>query len=64
MKVLMIVSTLLLGTAGMNPEAAVTNPPTDIVWETSVADAKARATREGKGIFLLHMFGKLDDEMC
>jgi hypothetical protein len=33
-------------------------------WEPSLQRAQARAKREGKPIFLLHMFGRLDQEFC
>jgi hypothetical protein len=35
-----------------------------IAWETSLDAAKARAEREGKPTFLLHMMGRLDEEFC
>jgi hypothetical protein len=35
-----------------------------IHWETSLAAAKARAERTGKPLFLLHLFGRLDEEFC
>jgi hypothetical protein len=63
MKILTTVSALLFGAFAMAPEATTDTHP-DITWDTSIDDAKARATREGKGIFLLHLFGKLDDELC
>lgn len=33
-------------------------------WEPSLQVAQARAMREGKPIFLLHLFGRLDQEFC
>lgn len=33
-------------------------------WEPTLAQAKARAAREKKPIFLLHLFGRLDQEFC
>lgn len=38
--------------------------PPELRWETSMTDALDRAAREGKGIFMLHLFGKFDEEMC
>ncbi|MCS6859428.1 MAG: hypothetical protein NZT92_03795 [Abditibacteriales bacterium] len=35
-----------------------------VVWETSFASAQARAQREGKPILLLHLFGRLDEQLC
>jgi hypothetical protein len=35
-----------------------------ITWETSIESAKARAQQEQKLIFLLHLFGRLDEEFC
>jgi hypothetical protein len=35
-----------------------------IVWERSLAAARARAKSEGKPILLLHLFGRFDEEMC
>jgi hypothetical protein len=46
--------------------AAATSPtPTEntVVWETSLDAAQARAQREGKPILLLHLFGRLDEEL-
>jgi hypothetical protein len=33
-------------------------------WEPTLQQAQARAVREGKPIFLLHLFGRLDEEFC
>lgn len=33
-------------------------------WEPTLDRAKARAMREKKPIFLLHLFGRLDQEFC
>lgn len=47
--------------------AATTSPTSSenkVVWETSFESAKARAQREGKPILLLHLFGRLDEELC
>ncbi|MGV3722773.1 MAG: hypothetical protein ACO1SX_17860 [Actinomycetota bacterium] len=33
-------------------------------WEPTLQQAQARAAREGKPIFLLHLFGRLDEEFC
>jgi hypothetical protein len=33
-------------------------------WEPTLDRAKARAAREKKPIFLLHLFGRLDQEFC
>lgn len=33
-------------------------------WEPTLAQARARAAREKKPIFLLHLFGRLDQEFC
>jgi hypothetical protein len=33
-------------------------------WEPTLALARARAAREKKPIFLLHLFGRLDQEFC
>lgn len=35
-----------------------------ISWEKSFSAAKARAGRERKPILLLHLFGRLDEDMC
>jgi hypothetical protein len=35
-----------------------------IQWQKSLAAAKATAARTGKPIFLLHLFGKLDEPFC
>ena len=50
--------------ANISPKAQKWTDAQGVVWETSFAQAKARATREGKPIFLLHLFGRLDDAMC
>ena len=63
MRLLTTISAMLFGTFAITPEPATTEVPLDITWETSMAEAQARATREGKGIFLLHLFGKYDDEL-
>jgi hypothetical protein len=39
-------------------------PGCDLLWESSLAAAKARAQRENKPIFLFHLFGRLDQEFC
>jgi len=33
-------------------------------WEPTLDRAKVRAAREKKPIFLLHLFGRLDQEFC
>jgi hypothetical protein len=35
-----------------------------IQWQKSLAAAKAIAARTGKPLFLLHLFGKLDEPFC
>jgi hypothetical protein len=35
-----------------------------IRWQKSLAAAKDGAARTGKPLFLLHLFGKLDEEFC
>ena len=35
-----------------------------IDWETSFEAAKVRAQSEGKPILLMHLFGRLDEEMA
>jgi hypothetical protein len=35
-----------------------------IHWQKSLAAAKAIAARTGKPLFLLHLFGKLDEPFC
>jgi hypothetical protein len=35
-----------------------------IRWQKSLAAAKERAARTGKPLFLLHLFGKLDEPFC
>jgi hypothetical protein len=35
-----------------------------IRWHKSLAAAKASAARTGKPLFLLHLFGKLDEAFC
>jgi len=35
-----------------------------IRWQKSLAAAKAGAARTGKPLFLLHLFGKLDEQFC
>jgi hypothetical protein len=35
-----------------------------ISWEPTLKAAQSRARREGKPILLLHLFGRLDEEMC
>ena len=35
-----------------------------IRWQKSLAAAKASAARTGKPLFLLHLFGKLDEAFC
>jgi hypothetical protein len=35
-----------------------------ISWEPSFESARARAQQEGKPILLLHLFGRLDEEMA
>lgn len=37
---------------------------TAITWQTSRVDAMRIAARDGKGVFLLQMFGRLDDATC
>ena len=41
-----------------------TDGPSDIRWEPSLAAAKAKASRTGKPLLLLHMFGRLDEAFC
>ena len=36
----------------------------EIQWQKSLSAAKAMAARTGKPLFLLHLFGKLDQEFC
>jgi hypothetical protein len=38
--------------------------PSAIQWQKSLAAAKAGAARTGKPLFLLHLFGKLDETFC
>jgi hypothetical protein len=42
--------------------AAASSP--GIRWQKSLAAAQADAARTGKPLFLLHLFGKLDEEFC
>lgn len=35
-----------------------------IAWEKSFAAAKKRAAHERKPILLLHLFGRLDEDLC
>ena len=35
-----------------------------IGWEKSFSAAKVRAARERKPILLLHLFGRLDEDLC
>jgi hypothetical protein len=35
-----------------------------IAWKRSTAEAVEEATRSGKPILLLHIFGRLDEEFC
>lgn len=49
---------LLRDTTLHHPEAAA------ITWQTSRDDAMRIAARDGKGVFLLQMFGRLDDASC
>lgn len=46
--------------------AAGSGPPrnTAIRWEQSFSAAKTRAAREGKPVLLLHLFGRLDEDLC
>jgi hypothetical protein len=50
------------------PVIATAARPTEgqrgIHWERSLAAAKAKAARTGKPIFLLHLFGRLDEAFC
>ncbi|MFT4514960.1 MAG: hypothetical protein ACI89X_002395 [Planctomycetota bacterium] len=59
MKALICIGSLLLG-------AVVATPPLNngIAWETSFDDAKERAKAEGKGIFHLQLFGRLNEQLC
>jgi hypothetical protein len=36
----------------------------EIRWQKSLAAAKAMAVRTGKPLFVLHLFGRLDQEFC
>lgn len=36
----------------------------EVKWETNFAKAQAKAKKTGKPIFLLHLFGRLDEEFC
>lgn len=64
MKTLTAIAALLSAAVAISHQPDSSSTRGDIVWETSMQDAKARAVREGKGIFALHMFGKLDDALC
>lgn len=66
---------LLLLAAGPAALAAPTHPSTQptsrpgeprraIRWEPSLAAAKAKAARTGKPLFVLHLFGRLDEAFC
>tara|TARA_R110002072_G_scaffold174303_8_gene329653 strand:+ start:25811 stop:26002 length:192 start_codon:yes stop_codon:yes gene_type:complete len=63
MKTLVCVGSLLMAAVATTTPIAQ-GVEQDIVWETSFADAKARAQDEGKGIFHLQLFGHLDQELC
>jgi hypothetical protein len=53
---------------GTAPAVGRAGQPADsgsgIRWQKSLAAAKASAARTGKPLFLLHLFGKLDEEFC
>lgn len=62
-----LTSLLFLPTTEATPLSAASpdgEPTAGIRWETSIEEAKSRAVREGKGIFMLHLFGELDEAMC
>jgi hypothetical protein len=50
--------------AGKPAEAAGAPELAGIRWEPDLEAAKAKARREGKPIFLLHLMGRLDEEFC
>jgi hypothetical protein len=55
---------ILLSTAQTTPAQTPTANSDSINWATSFDEATRRAELEGKGIFLLQMFGRLDEELC
>jgi hypothetical protein len=74
---ILALSALTLPTLGGQTEAALRAPAPAVApagrpvergqgirWQKSLAAAKAMAARTGKPLFLLHLFGKLDQEFC
>lgn len=50
---------------GIQPDAgSLHGNGSAIVWAKSFKAAKARAERERKPILLLHLFGRLDEDLC
>ena len=43
---------------------AMTQDRAEVRWQTSLFDAAELAERDGKGLFVLQMFGRLDEELC
>ena len=48
----------------VTPSTSEKSEKSEIAWETSLAKAQARAKKEGKPLFVLQLFGKLNDALC
>jgi hypothetical protein len=57
-------ATLRLSAPAVAPASRLAARGPAIRWQKSLAAAKAAAARTGKPLFLLHLFGKLDQEYC
>ena len=50
---------LFLLLAGTCPQ-----PQGSVTWQTSLQEATRLANRDGKGVLVLQLFGRFDEELC
>ena len=65
------VAAVMLGAAALSSAWSVARSQTlkpvriaGVDWEPTFARAQARAAREKKPVFQLHLFGRLDEQFC